>query len=261
MSIMTQLFYTKIIIQIGFAGLFFYSNEWKAPSVKNNVQASFNSMNIDRKSINVDTKKDTTFLLKKWTNNFYHSIYIDKSNQSEYYKRLTNFKFDSDENEVFKFSYEAIKAGLNKHNLLGLPKEWLPLYQYKNHYFLYAPSDWGNAGRKIITDTAFINWPMDGPYLEPITEVKKVKKSTTIIKFKNPANNQLQFKKIIIHMIDEQKKIAVWEFVDANNKSEYGLFIAKEYAFAFNLVVNYSPNMKQAEFEFDHINFNLLLKK
>ncbi len=99
-------------------------------------------------------QKDTIFIQREKTAEHYHKIYIEKNRNSNYYKLLTNFKFvDYDLETVrgYNKSFKKRATPIKKFDLQNIPKEWLPLYKYKSHYYLYAPSDWGNTGRKMIT--------------------------------------------------------------------------------------------------------------
>lgn len=102
---------------------------------------------------NINTRKlyDTIFIKREKTAEYYHKIYIEKNRSSSYYKLLTRFKFDKDELEFINEYYRSFKkrsVPLKKFNLHNIATEWLPLYKYKGHYYLYAPSDWGNTNKK-----------------------------------------------------------------------------------------------------------------
>lgn len=206
---------------------------------------------------------DTTFILREMTKTFYHAIYIEKNRQSKFYQRLTNFSFNKYDKESFEMNYNSIKEKftnkLKKFNRSGLPTEWVPLYRYKDKYYLYAPSDWGNAGRRIITDSTLVYWYMDGPYPMPLTSFRKVndnKYNLTSFTLQNTENGSNQ---LIIHIIDGKNKIAVWESPTEVKEYCYTIYVPKENAKNFDMIVNYCEEMKQMEFDFDTIDYKKLL--
>ena len=190
-------------------------------------------------------KRDTTFILKKVTPNFYHSIYIEKNKKSPYYTELFNFNLSEEENESINSDYKNSKSKFKKRILFNIQQEWLLLYKYKNKYYLYSPSDWGNVGRKIIADSGLIEWSIEGPVLAKLVEVKKINERKFILMVQDPS---LLKTKIVIYIIDRSRKIAVWKYIRKNKVTEYRLCVAREEAANFDLIVNHCNNMKQPEF-------------
>lgn len=58
-----------------------------------------------------------------------------------------------------------------------------------------------------------------------------------------------------IYLVDEKNKIAVWQYKDEGENWRYRLFVAKEQALNFDLIVNYCDRQKQLEFDFDEIDY------
>jgi len=209
------------------------------------------------------TIHDTTFLLREKSKDYYHAIYIERNRQSPYYNSLLDFKYDDYENKEYKEAYQSIKqkhsAPLKKYNLTGLPKQWVPLHRYKNKYYIYLPSDEGDMGRMIITDSTLIYWSMEGPYPKPFQSLKKLNDHTWFFEADNfyPSKTTGTF---VIHLIDPINKIAVFEDSSAPKRYRYSLYIAKENAKNFDLVVNYCETDKTPDFLFDKIDYAKLLK-
>lgn len=213
--------------------------------------------------VRVKKANDTVFILQEPTRYCYHKVFIEKNRKSEYYNRLTDFKFDKYDIEALEINYLALKekypGNLKKHNTFGLSREWLRLHKYRNKFYLYAPSDWGNAGRRVITDSALIYWYMDGPYMEQLEKIERISAEKYKLTSRNFYESDTSFHSLIIHMIDNINKIAVWEYPERSGKFRYELFIAKEKAKNFEMVVNYCDRSKVAEFDFDSINYNEIL--
>ena len=213
---------------------------------------------------------DSLILYKNFKKDFNHIIFIDTSRNSKFYDRLSNFDFGEFHTRTYEGNYKYLKEKYPKsyqkwtssEKRGDLPQDWLPVYQYQNEYFLYAPSDWGNAGKRIINDSSFVYWYMDGPFPEPINSVEKIgdKFSFYIKAFSAPNDTSLNYKLNIIE-IDSKTKLSIFEFPSASGSSKYQLYVPKESATSFNMIVNYCKNWKQNEFDFDVINFEELIGK
>jgi hypothetical protein len=207
---------------------------------------------------------DTTFIHRKITNEFYHAIYIDTSQNSKDYNWITNFDFRESESETYNNYYSSHKKehnddrSLKKSNLLG---GWLPVYQYKEKYYLYAPSEGGAIGRRIINDSAFVYWYMDGPLPLSLTSIKKKGKGHYILKMDDFVFEKEKKETLEIYQIDPKTRLSVFFFPEEIERYRYQLYVPKENAHYFDMVVNYCNSQKQLELEFDKIDFQALLKK
>jgi hypothetical protein len=167
---------------------------------------------------------------------------------------------DKWERETYVSGLKEVKHPLAKTPALGgLPREWVPLYRYKGKYYIYSPSEAGNICRMIITDSTIVYWGMEGPTPEPIFQALKVKPNTWYVRsgafYINSKDSRLT-----IHLIDPVNKIAVWEDASQPIGTRYNLYVAREKARNFDMVVNYCKENKEMEFMFDKINYPLLLK-
>jgi hypothetical protein len=209
------------------------------------------------------SRADTTFILREATKDLYHAVYIERNRSSNPYKNLLGFKFDHYDSVTYNDSYKTMKikhrAPFKKYDLGGLPQQWLPLYSYKGKYYLYSPSDFGNAGRRILTDSTIVYWSMEGPEPGPLLDFKKV----TDNKYTLKAPPFYQFVKnstINIYIIDPKNRVAVWEDTALPNDYKYGLYVPVQYARNFELVNNFCKTDKMPEFNFDKIDFKALIK-
>ena len=214
-----------------------------------------------------ETRKlnDTIFIKREVTKDFYHAIYIDPARESKYYDWLTDFEFDKYDLQAYAGNYKYVKEknpeAFKKVNTPEISKNWIPVYSYKNNYYLYAPSDWGNAGRRIINDSAFVYWYMDGPLPVPLTSAKKVGHGKVILEMMELFNEKPSSEKLTIHQIDSKTGLSVFEFTNESEMYKYRLYVPIENAKQFDMIVNHCDNQKQREFKFDPIDFEELIKK
>lgn len=207
---------------------------------------------------------DTLFIQRKFTKDYYHAIYIDTSRNSKYYDWLTDFEFDHYDslsiNESYKYIREKPSVVFQKVNTSSLSKNWVPVYEYKNQFYLYAPSDWGNAGRRLINDSAFVYWYMDGPMLYPMKSLKKLDNGDHQIEIIEPYDEISSSSKLTIHPIDPNTGLSVFEFGNEVDEYKYQLYVPAENARQFDMIVNFCESGKQREFHFDKIDFEKLIK-
>jgi hypothetical protein len=112
---------------------------------------------------------DTDFITREVTKENYCAAYIEHNRQSKLYDIL-DFKMDRYESNDYNEEYKSLKKrhphNLKIYDLAGLPKEWIPLYKYKGKYYIYYPSDWGDLGRRVITDSTMELPPVQVSTLE-----------------------------------------------------------------------------------------------
>lgn len=92
---------------------------------------------------------------------------------------------------------------------------------------------------------------MDGPSPEPIKEVNKISDREFQVLIQNPFNKQT--KELNIYILDLDVMLALWEFSSEPNDYRYKIYIPKESADLFDIVVNYCKTQKQLEYRFDTI--------
>lgn len=207
-------------------------------------------------------RHDTTFIFRKVTKDQYHAVYIERDRRSKKYTRLLNFKMDKWDADGYQQSLLLLKKQKPFKTKLptGLPKEWMPLYLYKGKYYIYYPSEWGEIGRRMITDSTLVYWSMDTPEPEPIQAAEKINEHTFYIRSKAFFIPHPPVSKLIIHIIDVKNGVAVWEDTSLSGNDRYGLYVSKQKARNFDMIVNYCREYKVDEFQFDKINHPALLK-
>ncbi len=218
--------------------------------------------------------KDTVFLEREFCDefnydtsyHFYHAVFIDTNRNSQFYKKLYDFRFTKTENlDDYKKTFKDKKVVFPKPYKTGLPVEWVPLYQYKRKFYVYSPSEAGELNRRILNDSLLIAWYIDGPYPYVLDSARKVNEHTYSFTTREYFNNSDVFAKpeiLNIYIVDDKTQMAVWEYKSRKDKQFfYRLFIPREHIKDFDLVVNYCLTDKQMEFHFEEPDFPSLLKK
>lgn len=209
---------------------------------------------------------DTLFLKRSFNqygdssyqNTIYHAIYID-SNYGTKLKSLIDQDFAQIDSNSYteslqQFHSKSIKKfPINDH----FPLRWVELFQYKNEFYTYHPSDFGNLYKFQMTDSTTLDYYMDGPGISFIQKAtfEKFKLDLTL-------QNYWKGKKMTINMIDTARGIAIFTFGPTKNNSniEKKLMVSTNKMHLYKTVVNYCPTDKMDEFEFDKIDFEELEK-
>ncbi|MES2331925.1 MAG: hypothetical protein V4539_20125 [Bacteroidota bacterium] len=241
---------------------------WMFASHGNEPLQSVRSKNISDKEV-----YDTTFLIKRSKDtiyngvdyHFFYNVYIDTNRNSKNHQLLGDFLFTQDQNiDAYNERIKKRKIALSKIPLDDLPREWVPLYLYKNKYYVYKPSDLGNLGRRIVSDSLLMFWFVDGPMPYVLQSVSKKDNDTWEIRSKDYFVRMEGFIRpeiLNIYIIDKENRIAVWEYKsETEKKFNYELYIPKENIKNFDMIVNESDS-KMPEFDFDQPDFKKLLRK
>jgi hypothetical protein len=197
---------------------------------------------------------DTFFLLKDAT----HTVFIDTDRHSRFYNVIGDFSFGQFDTATYDRSLDYLKERkmkLTKNNIHDIPKKWILLNYYKNKFYTYYPSDFYSHFKLIITDTAFIDFSGEGPCANKVLSYKRVDGKTMEFSL---AGIEKPSRRLIIHIIDEQKGIAVFEEPD-NKDNRYYLMISAEKMRQLPIIVNHCTIQKEAEVEFDEPNFKKLI--
>ena len=202
---------------------------------------------------------DTVVIRQERGEDSFHTIYIDKSKTSEPFRFLMDFSFSQSDSTTYMNAWEDLvktkKVVFRATNTYDIPRQWLPVFKYKNRFYLYVPSDRGVTNRCAITDSSFVQWDMEGPYPEPLTRVRKL--SRDLYKIETGPGRDVLKKEIRLFTVDINTKLTVFEFSDAGGKF-FQLYVPAENAGQFDLITHDS-NEKQSEFEFDKIDFDALI--
>lgn len=200
---------------------------------------------------------DTVFLKREiniQTAPFYHAIFIDTTQKIK--NSITDFRFRKFDSTTYFQELNLIK---NQSRLYQLPKsiskKWVSLYLYKNEYYLYAPSDWGNNYKFEVTDTTTIDYYMEGPEPSKIVSIFQLSPAEVVINRKNNWNKN----SVKIKVIDPERGIAIITFGSSTKKNtEKRLMVSVDKVFKFKTIVNYCDTNKVSEWEFDNIDFSKL---
>ncbi|QXV66606.1 hypothetical protein INP83_05865 [Mucilaginibacter sp. 21P] len=229
----------------------------------NNNKADDTAKKDIAKTATAPAATDTMFLQKEKTKDYYHIVYVEKNHAAQIFKDLVNFKFDHYDTVNYKQAYRVLKVRnpkpLKKYDLAGLPNEWLPVYTYRGERYLYAPADWGNADKRMITDSTIIYRGEEGPEPHVLNDFKKIGNN----KYNLKAPPFYQFVKksnINIYIIDPKTKLSVWEDTELPPAYRYRMYVPRQSAGSYNMVVNYCKAAKMPEFEFDKVNYQALIK-
>lgn len=213
---------------------------------------------------------DTIFLFRKLSGKNYNAIFIERNRESKIYKKWSNLKFNKGDSEEFFKYYKNLKERnltIQRFNTQNLNSEWLQLHEYKGKYYLYAPCDGMYRQDMVLTDSLIIHYGMMGPLPFIIDSLKKIRQSRFKIVLSDSAVwDDLFLKEVNIYYLDLSQKIAVWkltfQYYNDNKvvlKNEFRLYVKKENAKKYDMIVNYSKFRKEREFEFDSIDFGKLI--
>lgn len=200
----------------------------------------------------VEIKNDTVFIVKERVRGDYHAVFVDTNRHSEFRNRLVNFKVPKFYIDSYSRSLQLMKSSclspVKPSSNYNLPNNLLPINTYKSSWYLYAPSDWGNAGRRILTDSTFVIWQMDGMFPYPIISRKQT--TANIIELKiaycdRPNGGQ---ETILIHLDKVDKGIFKFEFPERLDNDRFEWYTSVENEKYFDLIVNYSKNTKWVEY-------------
>ena len=203
--------------------------------------------------------KDTTFIFKDTVDGELQTIFIDNNKDSKFYDRIANFNFQDFDKDSYKYSTDYLKEKkltLFKAKPIIPWTNWVTMELYKGKLYVYHPCDFLFHFRQTLNDTTFIDWTGEGPVASKISEQKKINSKTYEFKLTGIYD---QDRKIIIHIIDLKKGIAVFEQITNGTDKKYYLMIAADKIKSVPIIVNYCPTQKQKELQFEEPDFKILL--
>jgi hypothetical protein len=208
--------------------------------------------------------QDTLFIKREIADTpyaFYHAIFIDTANNSEFRKRITDYSFDQFDSTTYFDALHCLEKPANPKNfyqLKGLPRNWVPLFQYKRQYYTYHASDWCCIFRFRITDTTTIDHGVEGPEPSWIKQIDALGQG----QFKIKRSSRYGGDEVYITVIDSIKGIAVLQFSPSKFTRGFQiLMVDADKAYLFPTIVNYCLTDRMEEVEFDTIDFSALLKR
>lgn len=204
---------------------------------------------------------DTVFIQKDSLLGTAQSIFFDNNRNSKFYDKINYWGFLTFDSQSYQNSMDFLKENkltLTKKTPVIPQTKWVTLKQYKGTFYAYHPCDFYSHFRISINDTTFIDWTGEGPDASKILDQKKIDDKTYEFTLTGIANKD---RKLIIHIIDRKKGIAVFEETNNNaDESYYYLMVASDKIRNVPLIVNYCKEYKQLELRFDEPNFKELLK-
>jgi hypothetical protein len=241
---MKQLIYLAVSIQIALISC--SGGGHKAISVKDS-----NVIVNDTFFIKRDIYKDTIVC----------NIFIDSNKKSSNYGWVWGLD-KTDSNNVKYYISEILKKhfALKKINTYGLATEWRPVYQLHSKYYLYQPSDSGNKGTRILSDSLFMIYYMDGYSPQAIESVTKENNYLFKIKLHDYLKQLNTPSDLTIYVIDPKSKLAIWEY-KTGPSTTYELMVPKENEKLYSSVIIHSEISKQQEFDFEKVDYQKLINR
>ena len=188
------------------------------------------------------------------------TIFIDKINNSEFKKKRVDFSFGEFDKQTYRYSLENIKKQkitLNKFDSKNLPKKWIELFQYKGEFYTYYYCDFCGDYRLEFRKNMLLETTCEGPNIISVNLFRKENSKT----FSFERTNELGGKSsVIIHIIDNEKGIAVFES-KINDEILYKLMLDVSKINQYPMIVN-DCKSKQREFNgFEEPDFKKLLNQ
>lgn len=188
--------------------------------------------------------------------------YLERDRSSESYKKYMNaFELDLKRGKTaYEYYYKSLKKmypkPFVKHDLQGLPKEWLPINMYKGQCYL----DGMSFGFKMISDSLFIENYMDGPLPRIIKSIERKSDNTYVITCHQGIEDKGNYV-FTIHLINREKGIAVWkeQMLNTDNKPSYWLMVTKAGATNFDLI-EYITFEEVEGLTYDKVDYEGLIK-
>ena len=200
---------------------------------------------------------DTLFIRREINKNFYHAIFIDSTHTSKFFYDLMDFDFGKNDSLIYFSIHNEPTDSLNGLSNINLAEKWLPVHQYEGEYYLYYPSDKGNVGRRMINDSSFVYWGMEGPMRMALINAVSPEKGKYVLEMKNLIKNSNE--ELTIYQIDAKTGLSVFAFNSELETPHYQLYVPLEGADQYNMIVNFCEEQKQLELEFDKIDYQKLI--
>ena len=198
-------------------------------------------------------RNDTLFIIKDQKLGTKQSIYFENNKNSKFYEELKDYEFDDFDQQTYNESLKNINQKLNKQKPVFSETKWLPLYSYKNKYYVYNPCDFYTEYKVSINDSTLIDWTGDGPIANLILSQKKLRDNHYEFNLKS-----YQSRKLTIKIIDKRRGIALFKNEYKNEIPEYLLMVATNKINEFPLIINNCETYKQNELKFDEIDIKKL---
>jgi len=204
--------------------------------------------------------KDTTFIERSAKLKTAQSIYFDNNKNSKGYNDIVDFYFGKFDNDTYKQSLIYLKdrkLKLIKSKPIIPVVKWVPIKQYKGKLYVYRPCDFYSHYKISVNDSTFIDWTGEGPIANKILAQSKINDKTYQFKLKGFYQPN---RTLLIHIIDTENMIAVFEETDEKKQKNYYFMIAANKIKNMPLIVNNCETYKQFELIFEIPNFAKILQ-
>lgn len=192
---------------------------------------------------------------------FYHAIFIDTSNTSIFRNRITHHEFNRFDSTIYFEGLACLERPRHPRKfrtIKALPRNWIPLFQYKGKFYLYHASDGCCIFRFRITDTTTMDHTIEGPSPSWIKQIKYQGEGKFLIE----RNSKYSGGTVSVHIIDQKRGIAILNFSSSKySQGQQLLMVDANRAHLFPMIVNYCVTDRMEEVEFDVIDFSKLLSK
>ncbi|HJV20505.1 MAG TPA: hypothetical protein VJ552_11550 [Sediminibacterium sp.] len=158
---------------------------------------------------------------------------------------------------MFRPTIDAIFKNNKQFAIERLATNWYPLYLYKGKYYLYSASDPGASSWIGIKNNAVYQLYFD-PGVVPavIEQVNQVNDQLIQLKLFNELEGHYSLN---IHLINENKGLAVFEKINKLNEKRYLLMVREENMKDYPIIVNYCKEQRTDEFKFDKIDYQKII--
>jgi hypothetical protein len=202
-------------------------------------------------------KKDTAFLHRAFENGSYHAIFLANKNSPFHDEVSEGFKIDT-------FTYNSFVRDLKdsgnsiRNFEINFNQDWYSLHQYKQKYYAYLPSEpYVNSYIRITDSTVILNDFNDGLIPALIQKLEWLDAKTLKI---HTAAVYKEYSVLIFHFLNVARDLSVIEFPYKDKKIRFRLSASKDRLKKYPIIVNYCPDARVHEWEFEKPKFEALLK-
>ena len=180
-----------------------------------------------------------TLLYDSCAPTYRHFIFIDHNRKAKFYEQLSNFAFYTSDQDEYDDFLQKQANHTPVHLPSDLPRHWAMVHRYKNKFYAYYPSDFGNHYRVQLNENAFVGRQMDGLELKTLHSVSKPDTDTWEILLDSG-------EKIKVTRVAPGSPVWRWKFSNWEC-----LMTPPESLQELPILVNYCEERKQMEFDFE----------
>lgn len=212
---------------------------------------------------------DTTFIIRDTTGP-YHAVFIAAQGDTAWYNEVAGPVSDLSEDKLVMSQRKALQdMGRKSPGVASTEyfkrRDWVKAVLWKGRPYLYRPSDPNSHFRAqqfprlIITDDGVdpiayvvVAYPVKSAEGTPTVDYASVSVMSHAL---DPVNDTVHVR---LHTVDAALGLTLWEFEDSSGDVVHELMVPRENARLFPIIVNYPPEQKEPEFEFDVVGREIL---